>query len=88
MLTRKQCKAARAVLDWTQPDLAERAGVSLMVIVGFEKAARDPHRSSMMAIQIAFQQAGISFVADGFGITWKRPEMTEELAKFFDKGDK
>ena len=88
MMTRKQCKAARAVLDWTQPDLAAKANVSVMVIVHFEKATRIPHETSLLAMQIAFKKAGINFIEDGYGITWKRPEMTDEMAKFFNKGDK
>jgi len=28
-----QCRAARALLDWTQPDLAEASGLSLTTVV-------------------------------------------------------
>ena len=35
-----QCRAARALLDWTQPRLAEAAGLGLSTVVDFEKERR------------------------------------------------
>ncbi|MGA8688700.1 MAG: helix-turn-helix transcriptional regulator, partial [Methyloceanibacter sp.] len=35
-----QCRAARALLDWTQPDLAEASGLSLTTVVDYESGRR------------------------------------------------
>jgi DNA-binding XRE family transcriptional regulator len=40
-ITSGQCRAARALLDITQPELAEAAGLGLSTIVDFEKSRRD-----------------------------------------------
>ena len=37
----KQCKAARALLDWSQEDLSQRAKVAKATIGDFERGARN-----------------------------------------------
>ena len=39
-MTPTQCRAARVLLDWQQPQLAEAAGVPLSTIVDFERSRR------------------------------------------------
>ena len=39
-------RAARGVLGWTQPDLAERSGVSLVALARLESGAASPRRRS------------------------------------------
>ncbi|WP_231850311.1 helix-turn-helix transcriptional regulator [Komagataeibacter medellinensis] len=59
-----QSRSARAMLDWNQSRLAEKAGVSRMTVIDFEKEARVPHPNNLLAIQNAFEQAGIEFIDD------------------------
>ena len=40
-ITPGQCRAARALLDITQTELAERASCGLSTVVDFEKSRRD-----------------------------------------------
>lgn len=56
-----QCRAARALLDWTQTDLAEAAGVGLSTVVDFERRRREVASESVGAMLIAFEAAGIEF---------------------------
>jgi transcriptional regulator with XRE-family HTH domain len=65
-ITPGQCRAARALLDITQPELAEAAGLGLSTIVDFEKSRRDVSRA-VHAIQKALERAGIQFVAKNGG---------------------
>lgn len=70
-----QCRAARALLDWTQGTLAEKAGVSQSTIKDFEKCGgRKLIQNNRSAIERAFHEAGIAFAysAEGkaTGITW------------------
>lgn len=62
-ITPGQCRAARALLDITQPALAEMAALGLSTIVDFEKSRRDVSRDAVHAIQKALQQAGVQFIA-------------------------
>ena len=61
-LTPDLCRAARAILDWTQSDLAERAQVSRSTIRDYEGKRHDVHRSTAMQLRLAFETAGVAFV--------------------------
>ncbi len=58
-LTASQCRAARALLDWTQADLASGACVSPGTIRGFEAGQRVLHRATATAIRQALEAAGV-----------------------------
>jgi transcriptional regulator with XRE-family HTH domain len=65
MLTKAQCRAARAGLEWSREDLAEMAGLSDRTITDFERGAREPHDNNKRAIRAAFEAAGVRFTEDG-----------------------
>ncbi len=57
-----QCRAARGLLDWTQEQLAERAGVSRSTVRDFEAGKHDLHRASDAQIVRAFNEAGVIMI--------------------------
>ena len=65
MITRAQCRAVRAGLEWRREDLAELAGLSVRTITDFERGARDLHGNNKRAIRAAFEAAGVRFTKDG-----------------------
>lgn len=63
-----QCRAARALLNLDQNELAARASVSRGVIIDFEKGKRTPGTNNLAAIRVALESAGVSFIdANGGG---------------------
>jgi hypothetical protein len=67
-LTREQCRAGRALLDWTQGELAAQAAISEGTVRAFEigKRALRPHNRA--ALREAMEAAGVAFIpADGGG---------------------
>jgi len=67
-----QCRAARALLDITQSELADLAGLGLSTIVDFEKSRRDVSREAVLSLQKALHEAGIQFIARNGGGTGVR----------------
>jgi transcriptional regulator with XRE-family HTH domain len=63
-ITVSQVKAARALLGWKQPDLADAAGVSVPTIKRYETGT-SPIPVVKAAIVRALEDAGITFVHDG-----------------------
>lgn len=60
-----QIRAARALLNWSQKDLAERSGVSEVSIINYENEKRTPHQSTLGKILQAFELAGVIFRKNG-----------------------
>ncbi|MFC7661631.1 multiprotein-bridging factor 1 family protein [Methylorubrum suomiense] len=53
MLTREQCRGARAMLDWSRGELGQRAGLSERTVTDFERGAREPHENNRRALREA-----------------------------------
>ena len=60
-MTPAQCRAARALLDITQSQLARAAKLGLSTIVDFEKERRLVSEEAVNAMQVALQRSGIEF---------------------------
>lgn len=71
-MTPAQCRAARALLNWTQARLAESARVGLSTVRSYEVERAVPIRNNLAAIQQALESAGIEFLDDG-GVRPKPP---------------
>lgn len=61
-ITPEQCRAARALLGWSQPDLADAVGIARETIAHFERGARTPHPNNLTAIRSTLEAAGIDFI--------------------------
>jgi hypothetical protein len=59
-----QCRAARALLDLTQPGLAENAQLGLSTVVDFERERRAVSPAAVASIKQALESAGVIFVAE------------------------
>lgn len=56
-----QVRAARALLNLSQAELAKRAGVSQRSISGYEAETSQLMRANLAAVRQALEQAGITF---------------------------
>jgi transcriptional regulator with XRE-family HTH domain len=66
MIDPSQCRAARALLDWTQGDLASATGLSGVTIRAFERGG-DMRDSNRTLLQLSFEKAGIEFISENGG---------------------
>ena len=70
-LTAAQIRAARALIEWTQPDLAEAAKLSVPTIRRME-SERGPAASTLAnvdAVRRALEGAGVVFLEPGKNLT-------------------
>ena len=67
---------ARAALEWSLKDLAERSQVNHVTINRFEKGQAESNPSTLAALGRALEAAGIEFIADnggGAGVRMRSP---------------
>lgn len=75
MITTSQIKAARALLDWTQADLAKASGMHLNVINNIERGTTNPRQGTLEKLQKALEAQGIVLIASR-GVELKRDTLT------------
>lgn len=61
MISSRQIRAARALLGWSQQELADRAILSLNAVKRLETGHGDPRMSTVMAVKGALEAAGVEF---------------------------
>jgi transcriptional regulator with XRE-family HTH domain len=77
-VTPEQCRTARTLLGWSQPDLAKAAGTGRATISRFETGESTPHASNLAAIRAALEAGGVVFIEGddtmGPGLRRRDPE--------------
>ena len=66
-LTPNLCRAARALVGWSQDQLAEASAVATKTIADFERQARVPYPRTLRDIRTALEDAGVEFIAENGG---------------------
>ena len=67
VISRDQCRAGRALVDWTQDQLASAASVSKKTLADFEKGNRTPYDRTLLDIERALETAGVEFTPENGG---------------------
>ncbi len=63
----EQCRGARAMLGWSQGELATAANVSRQTIAEFERGVHRPISNNLASIVAALERAGIEFILKANG---------------------
>ncbi len=66
-LAPEQCRAARALLAWSQDELAAKAAVAKKTLQLFEVGNRQPYARTLAALQATLEKAGIEFIHENGG---------------------
>jgi ribosome-binding protein aMBF1 (putative translation factor) len=65
LVSTAQIRAARALLGWSQPELADKAEMSTMTVKRAEGTGQPPaSEEAMRRLQLALEKAGVIFVAE------------------------
>ena len=70
MITGAQIRAARALLGWSQRDLADKALLSETAVLKLETGQADSRTSTLAKARESLEKAGIEFInqTDGAGV--------------------
>lgn len=60
-----QCRAARALIGWSQDQLVDASKVTKSTIANFETGKREPYARTLSDIRSALEAAGVEFLDDG-----------------------
>ncbi|MGD0866505.1 MAG: helix-turn-helix transcriptional regulator [Rhizomicrobium sp.] len=77
MITACQIRAARALLGWSQQDLADKSVISVNAIRRLETGHVDPRLSTVTAVQKAIVKAGVVLLSNGDmgeGVRFAKPK--------------
>jgi transcriptional regulator with XRE-family HTH domain len=75
-----QSRAARALLNWSRGELAERCSVSLAALADFEAEKRQPYERTLADIRAALESAGVEFIPEnggGAGVRLRKAKVGE-----------
>ena len=67
MVKAAQCRAARGLLDWSQQDLADHAGLGIVTVRQIEAGTTEPRRATLVVLKQAFDRAGVDFIDENGG---------------------
>jgi transcriptional regulator with XRE-family HTH domain len=76
MITSAQCRAARGLLDWSQQELAQKAGVGVVTVRQLEADTHEPRRATLDVVRRALESAGVEFIDEnggGAGVRLRKP---------------
>lgn len=69
-MTPAQCRAARALLNWSQEELADKASIAAMTVRMFETGKAKPRPVTARSIREALERGGIRFIGDSGVELW------------------
>ena len=67
MITGPQCRAARALVEWTREKLVKNAAIGADVIEAFERKIAEPDDAVRQKLQATLELAGAVFIAENGG---------------------
>jgi transcriptional regulator with XRE-family HTH domain len=62
-----QCRAARALINWSQDKLAAESKVAKATIANFEANRRSPYERTLADLREALEVAGVEFIPENGG---------------------
>ena len=89
-LTAAQCRAGRAIIEWSQAQLSQSAGIDVQTIADFEKRFRAADETTRRRLRATLEAAGVLFISEnggGAGVRLKfSREEVYEVNRWEDEG--
>ena len=75
MISPAQCRAARALLDWSQQELAHKAQVGVVTVRQLEAGTHRPRRATLEVVRRCLEAGGVEFLDEnggGLGVRFRK----------------
>lgn len=66
-LSPAQCRAARALIGWSQDDLSSASTIATATIAGFEAGRVSPDDQTLQDMKLSLEDAGVLFIPENGG---------------------
>ncbi len=66
-LTASQCRAGRALIEWSQAQLSQSAAIDIQTIADFEKRFRAADETTRRRLRATLEAAGVVFISENGG---------------------
>lgn len=77
-LTASQCRAGRALIEWSQQQLSQAASIDVQTVADFEKRFRAVDETTRRRLRAALEAAGVVFIAENGGGAGARLKFSRE----------
>jgi hypothetical protein len=77
-LTAAQCRAGRALVEWSQQQLSQAASIDLQTVADFEQRLRAADETTRRRLRATLEAAGVVFVAENGGGAGARLKFSRE----------
>ncbi|HTU65573.1 MAG TPA: hypothetical protein VMF52_06475 [Steroidobacteraceae bacterium] len=77
-LTASQCRAGRALIEWSQQQLSQAASIDVSTIADFEKRLRKADETTRRRLRAALETGGVVFIAENGGGAGVRLKFSRE----------
>jgi hypothetical protein len=77
-LTAAQCRAGRALIDWSQAQLSQSASIDIQTITDFEKRFRAADETTRRRLRATLEAAGVVFISENGGGAGVRLKFSRE----------
>jgi|SRR6478735_8670288 hypothetical protein len=66
-LTAAQCRAGRALIEWSQAQLSQSASIDVQTIANFENRIRAIDETTRRRLRVTLEAAGVIFISENGG---------------------
>jgi hypothetical protein len=77
-LTASQCRAGRALIEWSQAQLSQSAAIDVQTIADFEKRFRSADETTRRRLRATLEAAGVVFISENGGGAGARLKFSRE----------
>ena len=77
-LTAAQCRAGRALIDWSQAQLSQSAAIDVQTIADFERRVRSVDETTRRRLRATLEAAGVMFISENGGGAGARLKFNRE----------